>query len=51
MGEILDLQRGEHDHQAVCLLKSGTLVGSIVVDNSQLKLSSVAFPIAIRGKD
>ena len=47
MGEILELQREEHDRQAVHLLKSGTIVGSIVVDNSQLELSSVAFPLVI----
>ena len=35
----------EHDHRAVRLLKSGTIVGLIVIDNSQLELSSIAFPL------
>ena len=51
MGEILEVQREEHDRRAVRVLKSGTIVGSIVFDNSQLELSSVAFPLVIRGKD
>ena len=49
MGEILEVQRepeNEHDCQAVHLLKSSAIVGSIVVDNSQLELSSAAFPLA-----
>ena len=33
----------EHDRRAVCQLKSGTIVGSIVVDTSQRELSSVSF--------
>ena len=37
----------EHDRRAVCLLKSGMIIGSIVVDNSQLELSSIAFPIGV----
>ena len=46
MGEIdlLEVQRepeNEHDCRAVCLLKSGTIIGLVVVDNSQIELSSV----------
>ena len=37
----------EYDHPAVCLLKSGTIIGSIVVDNSQLELFSIAFPVSV----
>ena len=45
---ILEVQRepeNEHDHQAVCLLNSSMIVGSIMFDNSQLELSNIAFPL------
>ena len=45
---VLEVQRepeNEHDRQAVCLLNSSTIVGSIMLDNSQLELSNVAFPL------
>ena len=48
MREILEVQRepeNEHNRRAVRLLKSGTIVGSIVVDNGQFELSSIAFPL------
>ena len=54
MGEILEVRRepeNEHDHRAVCLLKSSTIIGQIVfmivVDNSQLELPSVAFTLSV----
>ena len=52
MGEILEVQREEHDRQAMQLLKSGMIVGLIVVGNSQLEFSlSLVFSLIIRGNE
>ena len=50
MEEILEVQREEHDRQAVRLLKSDTIIGLIVVDNNQLELSGIAFLLSFEGK-
>ena len=46
MGEILEVQR-EPENEHDCQTMSDMIVGSIVIDNSQLQLSSIALFLSV----